>query len=101
MKGLLAGVIGFAIVIGMLVISYLTLGTWEAHVKDGTPVYRSKRDATSAGSGMKVDPVWGLHRGEVVRVLWDTHGKGYWACYVRDPGGQLGWVLCEMLQRTA
>ncbi len=100
MKGPLAGVIGFAIVIGMLTISYLTLGTWEARVKDGSPVYRSRHDAVSAGTGVKVEPVWGLRQNDIVRVLWDTHGKDYWACYVRDASGQLGWVLCASLQRT-
>ena len=100
MKGFLAGLTGFAIVIGMMTISYLTLGTWEARATDGVPVYRSKDDAVSAGSGAKVDPVSGLHRGELVRVFWDTHGKDYWACYVRNSLGQLGWVLCAPLQRT-
>src|SRR6476469_2675000 len=42
-------------------------------------------------------PLVTLARGTTVRVLSDTYGKDYWACYVRAANGQKGWVLCTSL----
>jgi len=45
-----------------------------------------------------VSPLTSIEIGEQVAVIWDTYGKGYWACYVRTSKGVRGWALCTSLK---
>jgi hypothetical protein len=102
MKGTLAGLFGFAVVVVMLATSYLILGTWQARVTVPAGVFASERDAVLADARAKgAAPEWSLYPGDTVQVLWDRHRKDNWACYVRSPDGRRGWVLCTSLQRIA
>jgi hypothetical protein len=42
-----------------------------------------------------------VESGEQVAVIWDTYGKDYWACYVRNSKGIRGWSLCTSLNMRA
>jgi hypothetical protein len=44
-----------------------------------------------------VPPIASIESGEQIAVIWDTYGKDYWACYVRNSKGIRGWVLCTSL----
>jgi hypothetical protein len=48
-----------------------------------------------------VTPITSIESGEQVAVVWDTYGKDYWACYVRNSKGIRGWALCNHLNHAA
>ena len=48
-----------------------------------------------------VPPIASVESGEQVAVIWDTYGKDYWACYVRNSKGIRGWALCNHLNHAA
>lgn len=99
MKGWFAGLVGFAIVIGLLVIAYLTQATWEASARNRIPVYDSMSAVTYQGPADKApQPAFGLHTGEKVRVLWDLREGGARLCYLRLADGRRGWSSCNELQ---
>jgi len=89
MKGWFAGFVGFAIVIGLLVIAYVTQATWEARAHNSIPVYDSKGGKT---------PAFSLRNGDIVRVLWDMREGNARFCYVRTADGRRGWSSCNELQ---
>src|SRR5882672_6039221 len=87
-----------AIVVALIVaVSYPRWGcSWRARTIQRTLVYSSKVDAAYAGAINRpvAEPLSTLPPGGPVAVVWDTYGKDYWACYVREPTGKRGWVLC-------
>ena len=92
-----------AIVVALAVaVSYPRWGcSWRAHAIQQTHVYSSKFDAAYAGAINRpvAVPLLTLPAGGPVAVVWDTYGKDYWACYVREQTGKRGWVLCTELKR--
>lgn len=100
MKGWLAGLLGFAIVVGLLVIAYVTQATWEGKARNSIPVYGSRADAMYEGPADKApQPAFTVRNGDTVWVLWDFRERGYWTCYLRMPDGRRGWGSCRVLQR--
>jgi hypothetical protein len=82
---------------------YLRFGGASAVVTEyELAVFPSQQDAAYAGSeSIKTAPAFAtLKQGENVSLLWDTYGKDYWACYIRTPTKERGWVLCGFLQRS-
>lgn len=77
--------------------------TWKATAQNELTVWSSERDAAYATVKPEptAQPVSRITRNAEVMVLWDTYGKDYWACYIKTPTNQLGWVLCTSLQRIA
>ena len=75
---------------------------WKATAQNDMSVLSSEQDAADAGikPASTVQPVTRIDCGAEVVVLWDTYGKDYWACYVKTPSNQRGWVLCTSLQRV-
>ncbi|BCT93692.1 hypothetical protein LYSHEL_27190 [Lysobacter helvus] len=75
----------------------------ESKVTSATWVYETEEEAAYAGAINRPEPrpIAALDQGETVGVLDDTYGKDYWACRVRTPGGQTGWVLCTSLDYRA
>jgi hypothetical protein len=102
MKNLLLYLVFFVIIVTTPVINFLWFGSlWQAVAIEDTSVYNSEDDAAYAGSqSVKAAPVITMvNKGESVAVLWDTHGKDYWACYIRTEKGVRGWALCASLNK--
>jgi hypothetical protein len=76
--------------------------SWHARVTSASELFSTEAGPTSAYlvHGKKENPIGALAVGDNVAVLWDTYGKDYWACYVRGPRGERGWLLCTDLRRT-
>jgi hypothetical protein len=91
------------VVLAALGWAYVTHGHWwRGRVTSASGVYSKDGDAAYRGSPtIHTDPRIGeVSRGEIVDVIWDTHGKDYWACYVRTRSGVRGWLLCTDLERV-
>ena len=103
MRTILALIGAIAIVVVLSgVASYPRWGcSWRAHTIRQTLVYSSQVDAAYADAINRpaAVPLLTLPAGGPVAVVWDTYGKDYWACYVREPTGNRGWVLCTELKR--
>ncbi len=71
----------------------------EAKVITATGVFAAESDPAAAGSLSlpRPNPIATLRPGATVLVLSDTYGKDYWACHIRTPNSQDGWVLCSSL----
>jgi hypothetical protein len=92
------------LVITTPIINYLWFGSlWRAIAIEDTGVFNSEDEAAYSGSpGIKTSPaILTVSKGESVAVLWDTHGKDYWACYIRTETEVRGWVLCTSFKKTS
>jgi hypothetical protein len=92
------GFVAAVVVAGWL---YLAFGNSRGAVtKLETGLFKAESDAAYVTSTtIKTEPpIAMLAQGQQVAVLWNTHGKDYWACYVRSTSGQRGWILCTSLE---
>jgi hypothetical protein len=76
--------------------------SWKGVAKEELQMFASEQDAAPAATQKPPPgpPVATVRQGEEVTVIWDTYGKDYWACYVRNSEGQRGWLMCPELHRT-
>ena len=98
---MVAILVGFVLAAILAAWLYVLLGGSRGAVtKAETGLFKSESDAAYVGSTtIKTEPpIATLPKGQQVAVLWDTHGKDYWACYVRSASGQRGWLLCTSLE---
>ena len=102
MKGWFAGLAGFVIVVGLLVIAYITQATWEGRARDTIPAYDSMDAPMYEGPADQApQPAFSVHNGDTVWVLWDFHERGYWICLMQMPDGRRGWGSCKALRPAA
>jgi hypothetical protein len=101
---LLAAAIVVSAISAALAVGYeIHYGGKMVKVKEEAGVFDSEYSAAYYKSLNRkpVPAIASIAGGERVAVLWDTHGKDYWACYVRTSEGELGWVICTSLAMDA
>jgi hypothetical protein len=94
-----------AVFVGVVVFGCYTYAvwgySWKANVSRQVALSKTEEHAAY---GSKRFPEGStdieLEAGERVAVLWDTYGKDYWVCYVRDSAGRIGWILCKSIEKS-